>query len=247
MDTPIATRTTVALVLHRADGNPVATEFQRAAFGRKDPFARQREIAWEGPKGIAAGCTSFIGELEVASFPHTETLVVVEGELILAAEGANPLVLGHDAGAVIACGTSLRIQAASRVRFVWCALECERPVRAGITPLRAEADFEPSAPPPAHTLLGPAPQCRSDNVFTDEQAQYRAGTWDSTGYHRIVRPHPLNEFMHLLAGSVRFACADGSVVTARAGDALFVPQGEPVGWESSERVAKFYAVQTVQD
>jgi uncharacterized cupin superfamily protein len=31
-----------------------------------------------------------------------------------------------------------------------------------------------------------------------------------------------------------------------AGDALFVPKGAPIGWESSERVAKFYVVQEVR-
>jgi uncharacterized cupin superfamily protein len=36
------------------------------------------------------------------------------------------------------------------------------------------------------------------------------------------------------------------VLSASAGDALFVPQGAPIGWESSERVAKFYVVQDVQ-
>jgi uncharacterized cupin superfamily protein len=245
MDASIDTRTTEALVLHRADGGPIATPFRRARFGSNDPFAPVRDIAWQGRGDIAAGRASFIGELDVARYPHTETLVVVDGELVLAAEGAAPLVVGPHAGAVIACGTKVRIEAASRVRFVWCAAAGGRSDRAGITPLCADADFKPSAPPPAHTLLGPAPQCRSANAFDDEQAQYRAGTWESTGYHRIVRPHPVNEFMHLLAGSVRFACADGSVVTARAGDALFVPQGEPIGWESTERVAKFYVVQTV--
>lgn len=246
MDTSIAIRTTAAVVLHRADGTPVHTEFRRTAFGRNDPFARVREVAWEGAGDIAAGRASFIGALDVASYPHTETLVVLEGTLVLAVDGAEPLFLRANEGAVIACGTSLRIQAPFRVRFTWCASRCGRPGRPGVTPLRADADFEPSPPPPAHTLIGPAPQCRSDNAFTDAQTQYRAGTWESNGYRRIVRPHPLHEFMHLLAGSVRFACADDSVVIARTGDTLFVPQGEPVGWESSERVAKFYAVQTVQ-
>jgi uncharacterized cupin superfamily protein len=247
MDVSIISRTTLALVLHRADGSSLSTSFRRSAFGRDDPFARQREIAWEGRDAIAAGRASFIGELDVASYPHTETLVVVEGQLSLAAAGGDPLVLGPNEGAVIARGTPVRILARSRVRFVWCAVAGEGPTQPGITALRADADFKPSAPPPAHTLLGPAPQCRNDSVFTDDRTRTRAGTWESTGYHRIVRAHPLNEFMHLLAGSVRFACADGSVVTARAGDALFIPQGEPVGWESSERVAKFFVVQTVQD
>jgi uncharacterized cupin superfamily protein len=237
---------TVALVLHRGDGAPLSTSFRRAAFGNDDPFARHREIAWEGPDSMVAGRVSFIGELDVARFPHIETLVVVEGNLTLHAAGEAPLLLGPQAGAVIAAGTALRVQAESRVRFVFCAAACEKQTKRGLIPLRADADFKPSASLPAEILLGPAPQCRSDNVFTDDGAEYLAGTWDSTRYHRIVRPHRVNEFMHLLAGSVRFAAPDGSVLSLGAGDALFVPQGAPIGWESRERVAKFYAIQNLQ-
>jgi uncharacterized cupin superfamily protein len=237
---------TQALVLHRADGAPVSTAFRRAAFGKDDPFARHREIAWEGPGAMSAGRTSFIGELDIASYPHIETIVVVEGELTLTADGAAPVVVGPQAGAVIGCGTSLRVQAGSRVRFVFCAAACEKPTRRGLFPLSADADFKPSATLPADVLLGPSPACRSDNVFIDDGAQYSAGTWDSTPYHRIVRPHRVNEFMHVLAGSVRFAAPDGSVLSVDTGDALFVPQGAPIGWESSDRVAKFYVVQSVQ-
>jgi uncharacterized cupin superfamily protein len=237
---------TVALVLHRADGAPLSTSFREAAFGKNDPFARHREIAWEGPGSMAAGRASFVGEIDVASFPHIETIVVVEGELILTAAGAAPLVLGPQAGAVIGCGMALRIQARSRARFVFCAAACDQPTKRGVVALRADAEFKPTATLPAEVLLGPAPQCRSDNVFTDDAARYLAGTWDSTPYHRIVRPHRLNEFMHLVAGSVRFAAPDGSVLSVGTGDALFVPQGAPIGWESSDRVAKFYVVQSVQ-
>ena len=237
---------TVAFVLHRADGAPVPTAFRRAAFGGNDPFARHREIAWEGPDSMAAGRASLIGELDVPSFPHIETIVVVEGTLTLETAGMAPLVLGPRAGAVIGGGTALRIKAESRVRFVFCAAACERPTKRGVFPLRADADFKPSASLPAEILLGPVPQCRSDNIFTDDGAEYLAGTWDSTPYHRIIRPHRVNEFMHLVAGSVRFAASDGSVLSLSAGDALFVPEGAPIGWESSDRVAKFYVVQTVQ-
>ena len=134
----------------------------------------------------------------------------------------------------------------SRTVFAFCAAACEEPTTSGLVPLRADADFKPSASLPAEVLLGPAHECRSDNVFTDEGAQYQAGTWDSTPYHRIIRPHRMNEFMHLLAGSVRFAAPDGSVLSLAAGDTLFVPKGASIGWESSERVAKFYVTQTVR-
>lgn len=237
---------TVALVLHRADGAPLSTLFRRAAFGKDDPFARCREIAWEGPDSMIAGRASCIGEFDVASFPHIETIVVVEGELTLEAAGEAPMVLGSQAGAVIGAGTALRVLAESRVRFVFCAAACDKPTKRGLVPLRADANFKPSASLPAEVLLGPVPQCRSDNVFTDDAAAYLAGTWDSTPYHRIVRAHRVNEFMHLLAGSVRFAAPDGSVLSLGAGDALFVPQGAPIGWESSDRVAKFYVTQNVQ-
>jgi uncharacterized cupin superfamily protein len=236
---------TVAIVLHRANGAPVSTTFRKAAFGKNDPFARHREIAWEGPQSMIAGRTSFIGELEVASFPHIETIIVSEGELTLTAAGSAPLVLGPQTGAAIGCGTSLRIVAASRVQFSFCAAACDKPTKRGLFPLRADADFKPSRSLPPEVLLGPAPECRSDNVFTDDGAGYSAGTWDSTPYHRIVRPHRQNEFMHLVAGSVRFASPDGSVLSMGTGDALFVPQGVSVGWESSDRVAKFFVVQAV--
>jgi uncharacterized cupin superfamily protein len=239
---------TTALLLHRADGAPDATRFRKAAFGAADPFARCREIAWEGPDAMCAGRVGFIGELDVASFPHTETIVVMDGELTLAAPRAPALVLRRGDGAVIARGTAVRILAVARVLFVSCAATAEGPSNPGLKRLRADGDahYKPSNPPPAETMLGPIPQCRSDNVFIDEQAQYRAGTWDSTPYHRVVRPHRLNELMVLLAGGVRFAGADGSVLSAGTGDAIFVPQGAPIGWESSERVAKFYVVQEVR-
>lgn len=236
---------TNVLMLHRTDGAPLSTNFRKAAFGKGDPFGSCREIAWEGPGAMGAGRVNFIGETEVSDYPHIETLVVVEGELSLAVPGATPLMLGRGQGAVIGRGTALRIQAVARTRLVFCAAAANSG-EPGITSLRADANFKPSNPPPAEVLLGASPQCRSDNVFTDEATDFRAGTWDSTPYHRIVRPHRLNEFMHLLAGGVRFASPDGSVLSANAGDALFVPQGAPIGWESSERVAKFYVVQEVR-
>ena len=42
------------------------------------------------------------------------------------------------------------------------------------------------------------------------------------------------------------AVGAGEAHAAVTGDALFVPQGAPIGWESSDRVAKYYVCQTVQ-
>lgn len=236
---------TTALLLHRAGGAPMSTTFRQAPFGKADPFAREREIAWEGPNAMSTGRIAFSGEIEVADYPHTEVVVVVAGEISLGAAGAAPLALRRGEGAVIARGTPLRIRAASRVQLVFCAAAAEHASQPGITSLRADADFKPSRSLPPEVLLGPAPQCRSDNVFKDELSGVQAGTWDSTPYHRIVRAHRQNEFLYLLDGGVRFASPDGSVLETRRGDAIFVPQGVSVGWESSERVAKFFVVQEV--
>ena len=234
---------TGALILHRADGTPVSTPFHHGALGKNDPFARQREIAWSGPAGMAVGRIGFTGEIDIERYPHIETLVVVEGELTLSVPGETPLVVGAQSGAVIGCGTALRIAASAPARFVFCTAACDQPTKQGVYAIRADANFKPSSTLPPEVLLGPAPECRSDNVFVDDCAKFSSGTWDSTPYHRIVRPHRVNEFMHLAAGSVRFASPDGTVLSTHTGDAFFVPKGSPVGWESSERVAKFYVVQ----
>jgi uncharacterized cupin superfamily protein len=237
---------TAALVLYRASGAPVSTEFRPAALGGNDPFAPWREIAWEGAGAMSAGRLRFEGSLAIAGFPHVETLVVVEGEMIVETDGAAPLVLTPGSGMVIGAGTALRVTTPSPTLLMFCAAACPQSAQSGVFPLHAEADFKPSANSlPKEILLGPVPQCRSDNVINEESIKYLAGVWDSTPYHRIVRAHPVNEFMHILDGGVRFAEPDGSVVSVQAGDAVFVPQGAAIGWESSERVAKFYVVQTV--
>jgi uncharacterized cupin superfamily protein len=237
---------TAALVLYRSAGAPVSTVFRQAGLGNDDPFASWREIAWEGSGAMSAGRLRFEGTLDISSFPHIESLVVVEGELIVETAGAASLVLAAGSGVVIGAGTALRVKSAFSALVVFCAAACQQPMQHGLLPLRAEANFKPSSGSlPPEILLGPVPQCRSDNVFNEEAVKYLAGTWDSTPYHRIVRPHPVNEFMYILDGGVRFAAPDGSVLSVEAGDAIFVPQGAAIGWESSERVAKFYVVQNV--
>ena len=74
---------TAALVLYRASGTPVSTPFHPGALGASDPFAASREIAWQGIGGMSAGRLRFEGSLDIARFPHQETLVVVQGELIV--------------------------------------------------------------------------------------------------------------------------------------------------------------------
>lgn len=230
------------LVLERAGGEPVETPFRQAGLAAGDPFAAGREIAWSGPEGIAAGRVAWSGTLAGAAFPHTEMLVVHAGALHLSA-GSESLLLHPGQGAVVGRGTVLDAEAAVGTRWAFCAVTGPASPQPGLCELSAAAALAPSAAPAAELLIGPAPDCRSFNAYTEDAKRFRAGTWDSTPYRRILRPHPVNELMHLLAGSVELPGPDGEVTRVGRGDSIFVAQGARCGWESREHVAKFYVVQ----
>ena len=191
---------TAALLLHRADG---ATPFRplsaRPPSARPTPLRATARSPGKDRHAMSAGRVSFIGEVDVARFPHTETIVVAGGRAQPdAVAGAAPLVLRRGEGAVIAMRH--RTSHPGRIahaQFVFCAAAAELANQPGITPLRAEANFKPSNSLPAEILLGPAH--RSAAATTSSRTSCRAvvaGTWDSTPYHRIVRAHRLNEFMY---------------------------------------------------
>lgn len=233
------------LLLARAGGGAVETPFRMGRLGQDDPFAAAREIAWTGPDAISAGRCRFAGVSEIAAFPHTEAVVVVSGRLRLSQPGGETLVLAAGEGGVIAHGTALSVDAGAGAQWVFCAVTGKTSATPGLTRLAADAPLAPSAAPGAELLVGPTPQCRSFNAFTDEATRFRAGTWDSTPYRRISRPHRVNELMHLVSGSVELTGADGGVTRVETGDSVFVAHGADCAWDGNEPVAKFYVVQEV--
>jgi len=212
-------------------------------FPENDPFAAGRKIAWSGAKDLAAGSVDFSGVLESAAFPHTEIMVVRSGRLDLTLDGGHKRALQSGESAVIARGTAVRVEAAPGTRWAFCAGTGASSAAPGVTDLPADATLSPSSPPPAHLLEGPVPQCRSFNAFTDEASRLRAGIWDSTPYRRVLRPHPVNELMHILVGSVTLTGEDGRPVKVGAGETVFVAHGTSCAWDSDEHVAKVYVVQ----
>ena len=210
-----------------------------------DPFGTSREIAWSGSQDLAVGLVAFSGILDSAAFPHTEVIVVRSGRLDLTVADSGRCTLQAGESIVIARGTALRVEAAPGTSWVFCANTGAASAAPGVTELLADAPLSPSSPPPASLLEGPVPQCRSFNAFTDEAARLRAGIWDSTPYRRILRPQPVNELMHILAGSVTLTGTDGRPIRIAAGESVFVAQGTPCAWDSDEHVAKVYVVQEV--
>ena len=240
------TTMTVALLLHRADGAPLSTSFRKAAFGTADPFARYREIAWEGPDSMSAGRVNFIGDLDVASFPHTETLVVVDGELSLTARrrstardrprrrrrhrprhgSAHP---GRIADSLfVSCAAAARERTTPASRRYAPTPTSSRPRRHrrdaarpdAAVPQRQRVHRRAGAVSRWHLGLDALPPCRSP--ASPQRVHAPAGRQCAIRRARWQR-----------------------AVGRRRRRALRA-QGAPIGWESSERVAKFYVVQNVQ-
>ncbi|AZE99324.1 putative enzyme of the cupin superfamily [Pseudomonas orientalis] len=231
------------LLLARADGSRVASVFSTGASSVQDPFGDCRELAWRGDDGVSAGRVCLSGEAVIEDFPHSETLVVHAGHVVLSS-AQQTLQLGVGASAVIGRGTRLTVQASAGSQWAFCAVDqTDAPTRAGLTLLDPYTSLNPSAAPDPGILIGPAPQCRALNLFDDTVTGLRIGIWDSTPYARHVRPHPLHELMHLLEGSVTLEDNEGGEVTVNTGDTVFVAKGAPCAWTSTVYVRKVYVVQ----
>lgn len=230
------------LLLARADGSRVATSFNHAALSALDPFGDSRQLAWLGDDGVSAGRVRFSGKAMIKDFPHSETLVVHAGHVVLSSAGQT-LQLGVGASAVIGRGTHLSVQASDHSEWAFCALNlADAPARPGLTFLDPYTLLNPSAAPEPAILIGPTPQCRALNLFDDATTELRIGLWDSTPYTRHGRPHKLHELMHLLEGSVTLRDDQGTDVTVNPGDTVFVVKGAPCAWASTVYVRKVYAV-----
>lgn len=230
------------LLLARADGSRIATSFTHAALSALDPFGDSRQLAWLGDDGVSAGRVRFSGKAVIEDFPHSETLVVHAGHVVLSSAGQT-LQLGVGASAVIGRGTHLTVQASDHSEWAFCALNVsDAPARPGLTFLDPCTPLNPSAAPEPAILIGPTPQCRALNLFDDASTELRIGIWDSTPYTRHGRPHKLHELMHLLEGSVTLQDDQGSDLTVNPGDTVFVAKDAPCAWKSTVYVRKVYAV-----
>lgn len=229
-----------AVLLVRADGNPVSTTFTAGPLGPKDPFGAERKTAYASPGEIAAGVVEASGRFSVDEYPYAEMIVVHAGHVTLQSQGRT-LELGPGASAVIGRGSPLQLEAQANSRWAFCA--DTQPVEqrnSGLTLLDPLDLLAPSNAPDAEILLSPTPQCRSHTAFTEEASKLLIGVWDSTPYTRRARPHKMHELMHLVEGSVTLQTADGSDLTVATGDTVFVPKNAPCAWKSTVYVRKFY-------
>lgn len=232
----------VVLLLATADQTALDTPFVAGRLSADDPFAEGRKTAFIDDDGIAAGTVQASGSVTVQSYPFTEMLVVHRG-LVTLRSGEHKLQIESGQSAVIGRGTQVQIDAQSGSLWAFCAAaRANGPDKSGVAPIDRRAVLAPSAAPEASILIGPTPQCRTNNLFEDTASTLRIGVWDSTPYARGARPHKVHELMHLIEGEVELTHQDGTSVIVKPGDTVFVPQGTPCAWTSTVYVRKFYAV-----
>lgn len=97
-------------------------------------------------------------------------------------------------------------------------------------------------PIPADTLTAGTPVQRGHLYFNDEKTGLMAGVWDCTPFTSKPGPYPVNEFMHVLEGSVTIVEASGRQTTVKAGESFIIPKGTPCHWHQSENIRKFFVI-----
>ena len=92
------------------------------------------------------------------------------------------------------------------------------------------------------TLTAGEPVQRGHTYFTDDTGQLMAGAWDCTPMTLRPEPYPVNEFIHLLEGSLTIIDAAGHEETLQAGDSFLIPKGMVCVWKQTEYVRKFFFI-----
>ena len=92
------------------------------------------------------------------------------------------------------------------------------------------------------TLASGEPVQRGHDYFLDDTGQLRAGVWDCTPMTDRLAPCAVNEFMHVLEGSVTIVDAAGREETMRAGESFLMPKGMPCYWKQTEYLRKCFFI-----
>ena len=82
----------------------------------------------------------------------------------------------------------------------------------------------------------------AEEAEEDDAAGYLAGVWDCTAFTAHPWPHPSDEFMLLLEGSVIMRMPDGSEITVGRGEAFVLPKALDCQWVQPGYVRKVFVI-----
>ncbi len=183
------------------------------------------------------------GTGQVAFLPSDEFVLVLKGGLEIAAEGTAALVLGPDDCCALPYGCSFGWTASDDLLALVYSAPTDRAGNVTVpVMIDKSAPLNPSTPPARENLLGDVPTCRGFSDYVSANAEFCAGTWDSTPYHRRQIPYRQVELMLLMEGAVTFSDGNGSVSFGKGDVCLFV-RGDGCAWLSEEYVKKVFATQ----
>jgi uncharacterized cupin superfamily protein len=72
---------------------------------------------------------------------------------------------------------------------------------------------------------------------------YETGLYEAGPSDQRIESYPYNEFIYVLSGSITLVAPDGSVLEAKAGESLAIPQGWKGQWKT-KGYKKYYALYT---
>lgn len=168
-------------------------------------------------------------------------MILADGAVTISTDG---MARDHAAGEswVVTAGTAFDWMAPVPATIIFLRYTKGADSPKGIVPIDVAADLVPSGAPLAELLVGETPACRNFSTFRSADGEFTCGIWDSTPYHRLPMCYVHFELMYLLQGGVTFVDESGRSRTFAQGDIFLVEQGASCSWESSEHVAKVYAI-----
>lgn len=94
---------------------------------------------------------------------------------------------------------------------------------------------------PSHLVAG-TPVQRGHLYLDVKELGLMAGVWDCTPFTAKEGPYPVNEFMHVLEGSITVVEKGGRSTTVKAGESFIIPKGLVCQWRQPEYVRKFFVI-----
>ena len=224
------------------EGHGSATPFLAVA---DDPFAQGRHYhVNDGSLRYGAGLSETGAcDIRIERMPHTEFLLVWEGEVTIQAEDNTVLKLLRGDCAVIPAGARLRWVQAHTVRRSFIVFHDPADTDArDVIKIDAAGQLAPSPAPADDVLLTPAPRAQSRRDFTARSGQVRIGVWQCTPYKRRTVTPSYCELMYFLSGEVTFTEPDGTEWTVGEAEAIVVPAGATNAWTSDQTVRKVFCI-----
>jgi ethanolamine utilization protein EutQ len=75
-----------------------------------------------------------------------------------------------------------------------------------------------------------------------QDKHFKSGISSFQGGQGSIDSYPVDEFMFFIKGGVTLTSADGTVLQARAGEAVYMPKGWKGTWDAKTGYTKFYVV-----